>query len=672
MTFRRGLMSGWVLGVASAVGGIEPAAIKPPEAGVSFNGQTAYALPVEALKLNPKALTVSAWVKLTETQGAQEFLHVGRTNTGFSLYLFNGQVRMLIGHEAFAYAFADTNPPRPNTWVHYAGSYDGKTIRLYTNGGLASSLAVNGRVEGAVGKLYIGALDERDRFVRGEMEDLRVWRRTLTKAEIWAVAAGRSDASLEQDLAARWTRANLAGDTWKTEPATLPAAERVAAPLLINGKDTGYRGIWYMNQPSGDEYVYKYSGGMATYCANHIPHAWYAPQVKKTFFVYGGTTGDSFTHLMHMVSYYDHQTGQVPRPTILLDKKTSDAHDNPVLNIDEKGYIWIFAASHGRGRPSYICRSKQPYSVEEFELIWTGNFSYPQPWYFPGQGFLFMHTYYNPGRTICMMTSPDGVTWSDRQLLSSIQEGHYQVSRQVGEKIGTSFMYHPDGKGVNWRTNLYYMESGDLGKTWKTAAGQELKIPLKDVINPALIRDYEHEGLLVYIQDLAYTAEGHPVILYTTSKGYESGPKNDPRTWTTAHWTGTKWDIHGGDIVSDNNYDLGSLYIEAGDRWRIIGPTRNGPQAYNPGGEVAMWTSSDQGRSWEMVRQMTAGSAYNHSFVRRPVNAHPDFYGFWADGHGRKPSESRLYFCNQQGDVFRLPVQMTGELEKPQKIAAPD
>jgi len=28
---------------------------------------------------------------------------------------------------------------------------------------------------------------------------------------------------------------------------------------IINAKDDGYRGIWYMNQSTGDEYVYKYS-----------------------------------------------------------------------------------------------------------------------------------------------------------------------------------------------------------------------------------------------------------------------------------------------------------------------------------------------------------------------------------------------------------------------------
>ena len=29
------------------------------------------------------------------------------------------------------------------------------------------------------------------------------------------------------------------------------------ADLTLNRKDDGYRGIWYYNQPSGDEYVYK-------------------------------------------------------------------------------------------------------------------------------------------------------------------------------------------------------------------------------------------------------------------------------------------------------------------------------------------------------------------------------------------------------------------------------
>ena len=451
-------------------------------------------------------------------------------------------------------------------------------------------------------------------------------------------------------------------------------AERPTGPAddpieLINAKDDGYRGIWYYNQPSNDEYVYKYSGGLGTYCAKHIPHAWYAEQADKTFFTYGGTTREANDRLVHMVSYYDHRTGQVPRPTLLLDKRTSDAHDNPVINLDDKGYVWIFSSSHGTGRPSFISRSVEPYAVDAFKKVWTGNFSYPQPWHFPGKGFLFIHTHYTGGRSNCMTTSPDGVNWSERVFLSRIAHGHYQISRPFKhEKVGVAFNYHPQDKGLNWRTNLYYLESADFGRTWTNVRGEKITPMLTEIDNPALACEYQSLKLNVYLKDLAFDAAGRPIILYITSKGYQSGPENMPRTWTTARWTGRAWEVRGGDIVSDNNYDTGSLYVEAEDRWRVIGPTQTGPQSFNPGGEVAMWVSRDRGQRWTMVRQMTRDSAYNHTYVRRPVHAHPDFYAFWADGHGRKPSPSRLYFGNQAGDVFRLPRKMTEDFAKPERV----
>jgi len=432
-------------------------------------------------------------------------------------------------------------------------------------------------------------------------------------------------------------------------------------------KAEGYRGIWYSNQPSNDEYVYKYSGGLGTYCAKHSPFAVYAPEVDKTFFCYGGVAPDT-GELLHMVSYYDHATGKVPRPRILLNKKTKDAHDNPVIQIDDTGHIWIFSSSHGTARPSYISRSVKPYDIDTFERVLETNFSYPQPHFIPGQGFVFVHTRYKDGRCNYVMTSPDGRTWTGGLLLAKIEEGHYQISGQFGEKVGTAFNFHPKGKGLNWRTNLYYMESTDFGKTWKNIQGKVLELPLKDSKNPALVHDYQAEGLKVYMKDVVYDAGGHPVILFITSKGYESGPANGPRTWRTARWTGSEWDIQGA-IVSDNNYDMGSLYIEGDAAWRLIAPTQTGPQPYNPGGEIAMWPTEDKGATWKMLRQLTHDSPYNHTYVRRPINAHPDFYALWADGHGRKPSESRLYFCDKTGEhVWRLPVTMDSDFAKPERV----
>jgi hypothetical protein len=318
-------------------------------------------------------------------------------------------------------------------------------------------------------------------------------------------------------------------------------------------------------------------------------------------------------------------------------------------------------------RDAYIHRSVRPYDETEFEHIQTTNFSYAQPWYLPGRGFLFLNTKYMRGRMLHQMTSPDGRTWTEPRLLAAIEMGHYQVSGHQGGKVGTAFNFHPRPKGLNWRTNLYYMETVDFGQTWRNAAGQELELPLRSPANPALVHDFRTEGLNVYMKDVVFDGKGNPVVLFVTSKGWQSGPVNDPRTWRTARWTGTEWEIHGS-ITSDNNYDMGSLYIEQAGLWRLIAPTQPGPQRYNTGGEVALWTSADRGANWTLVRQLTRDSPHNHGYCRRPVNAHPDFYAFWADGHGREPSESRLYFCNRDGDVFRLPPGMAGDVARPERV----
>src|SRR4051794_10350458 len=90
------------------------------------------------------------------------------------------------------------------------------------------------------------------------------------------------------------------------------AAARAAEPVTLE-QDTGYRGIWYK---ISDKDGIKYSGGMATYPQQIRPMAIYAAAVNKTFFVYGGRSAAK-NELLHMVSYFDHSTGTVPRPRIL-------------------------------------------------------------------------------------------------------------------------------------------------------------------------------------------------------------------------------------------------------------------------------------------------------------------------------------------------------------------
>jgi hypothetical protein len=453
---------------------------------------------------------------------------------------------------------------------------------------------------------------------------------------------------------------------------------KYAEAELILKKANGFRGIWYMNQPSNDEYVYKYSGGLAVYPANHRPFAMYSEVADKTFFCFGGTDSVNST-LLHNVSYFDHKTGKVANPVTLLDKHTTDAHDNPVISIDDKGYIWIFSTSHGITRPSYIHKSTKPYDISSFEPVQAteivngkeqpfNNFSYFQIYPIKGKGFIALFTKYNKAgqRVIGYNTTSDGVRWNEWKVLAHIEEGHYQVSAERDGKIAVAFDYHPKGKGLNYRTNLHYLETSDFGQSWQTGSGETVRLPLTSPQNPALVHNYADEKKNCYLLDITLDAKSKPLVLVISSKGYEAGPGNAPREWTLYRGTRRGW-RPSVITTSDSNYDMGSVYAESRKKFKVIGPTVDGPQAYNPGGEVTMWLSKNGGKTWQKEKQLTEKSEMNHSYVRRPAYAKPGFYAIWADGNGRKPSESNIYFSTRDGIVYKLPRETREEMIVPER-----
>ena len=79
----------------------------------------------------------------------------------------------------------------------------------------------------------------------------------------------------------------------------------------------GYRSIWYKIGRS--KFGPKYGGALGTYSGKHRPLAHYSKEANKTFFVWGGTRNDKADHLLIMAGYYDHETGMVPKPTIVRD-----------------------------------------------------------------------------------------------------------------------------------------------------------------------------------------------------------------------------------------------------------------------------------------------------------------------------------------------------------------
>ncbi len=443
------------------------------------------------------------------------------------------------------------------------------------------------------------------------------------------------------------------------------------AQSLTNSKTDGYRGIWFeLNQKF--EYGDKYSGALGTYTAKHVPLAIYSPEVQKTFFVYGGTTSEKERYLLCMIGEYNHKTGMVSKPTVVYDKQgVNDPHDNPSLLIDDDGYIWVFVSGRGQKRPGFKFRSKKPFSIDEFKQVTEEEMTYPQPW-MTDFGFFHFFTKYTGIRQLYFETSTDGKNWTSDKMLAAIpvnegeKSGHYQTSNVFNGKVaGTFFNRHPQGN-VDKRTDLYYVQSADFGKTWEAASGEKLKIPLVKIDSPARAVDYSSKGKNLYLKDMGFDAVGNPACLYIRSNGAEPGPKSAPYEWCITKWDGQKWQTS---VVttSDHNYDMGSLFISE-KNWKVVAPTVASPQKWGVGGELEIWVSENAGKTWKKEKTITENSEFNNSYVRRPVNFKAPFCFFWASGNPHEFSKSELWFGDFKGNVYKLPYEMKNDFEKPEKI----
>jgi glucose/arabinose dehydrogenase/chitodextrinase len=70
------------------------------------------------------------------------------------------------------------------SWTHVALTYDGSTLRLYVNGVQAATLAASGTIQSSSSPLWIGGNQPYGEYFNGLIDDVRVYNRALSQAEI--------------------------------------------------------------------------------------------------------------------------------------------------------------------------------------------------------------------------------------------------------------------------------------------------------------------------------------------------------------------------------------------------------------------------------------------------------------------------------------------------------
>lgn len=114
--------------------------------------------------------------------------------------------------------FSSTNVLLLNTWTHVAGTFDGTELKCYVNGNLEGTTTFSGTIAPSTAyPLALGRLADPvwgpDRYFSGSMDEVRVWNRALSQAELQAGMNNHIDPAGASGLVSYWRMNEGAGAT---------------------------------------------------------------------------------------------------------------------------------------------------------------------------------------------------------------------------------------------------------------------------------------------------------------------------------------------------------------------------------------------------------------------------------------------------------------------------
>jgi hypothetical protein len=154
---------------------------------LSFNGTSSWVTVADAASLDfTTGMTLEAWVNPNIGSAWRTVILKENVDTfSYSLYSANSASRPAgFVHTNADIALNGTSAVALNTWTHLAVTYDGAMMRMFMNGVQVSTKAVTGAAAVGDGALRIGGNAIWGEYFRGLIDEVRVYNRALTAAEI--------------------------------------------------------------------------------------------------------------------------------------------------------------------------------------------------------------------------------------------------------------------------------------------------------------------------------------------------------------------------------------------------------------------------------------------------------------------------------------------------------
>jgi Concanavalin A-like lectin/glucanases superfamily len=155
---------------------------------LSFNGTNASVTVADSNSLDlTTGMTLEAWLNPTTSTGWVDAF--GKETTDDVVYALysstpaNRPTGYIRRGGVFSQAGA-ISPLTLNNWTHVATTYDGATLRFYVNGTQIGSTAATGPIDASSGVLRIGANSIFGEYFKGLIDEVRIYNRALTAAQI--------------------------------------------------------------------------------------------------------------------------------------------------------------------------------------------------------------------------------------------------------------------------------------------------------------------------------------------------------------------------------------------------------------------------------------------------------------------------------------------------------
>lgn len=166
--------------------------------GLSFDGVNDYVLVPNSTSLNisGKALSLSLWANIPDATSDEVLLGKMWGTSGFSAPYYQYAIEYMAGTKKIAFYFGNTSSKLVgpftmtvpyNVWTHIAFTYDGVNVRGYVDGVQQFATPQTTSIASRTGALRLGTDNKTNQPLKGKLDEVRIYNRTLTAQEVASV-----------------------------------------------------------------------------------------------------------------------------------------------------------------------------------------------------------------------------------------------------------------------------------------------------------------------------------------------------------------------------------------------------------------------------------------------------------------------------------------------------